>query len=186
MIDPNNYDPIREESMQLDVIKRLDMILNGGTLPPDYKPIRAGNYNLDILWRLDQIIENGGGGGGGGNYQPTITTIATGNKTLTLSQRYDIIYVQILNSNGGIFGFDFDAKFFDKIGITNVILVATNTDVGINVSIPQNFVGDTSDILMPALPSPTTKNNFIEYSFLTIATDGMGNHTTLLLSTKYF
>ena len=137
MIDPNNYDPQRELNMQLDVIKRMDMFINGGTLPPDYEPVRVGNYNLDILWRMDIIAEmiRNGGGGGGGSYTPTNTVFDCYGGTIALTDRYDIIYMKYL---GGM-GLDMILadSVLNKIGTVNII-IQNFQSYDLEVKIPNN------------------------------------------------
>jgi hypothetical protein len=195
MIGIENYNPYREECMNLDVIKRLDMMINGGMLPPDYEPLRAGNYNLDILWRMDTIIEmvkNGefGGGGSEGIYKPTVTNL-TASGSIYLKNKSDIINLDISDDGSHIFEIQFPLNYFSEIGIVTIVVTSYNTNQ-LTVKIPQDYkiIGDKTDIVVPPIilntpPAPNTPN-CIEYSFMTIRTDGVGDHTTLLLSEKYF
>ena len=133
-INPENYDPVREANMQLDVIKRLDMMINNGILPPDYLPIRVSNYNLDILWRLDtlgELIKNGSIGGGGGT--PTHKSILMSDNYLLLDNLYDFTYVKSQYENGDLY-IDFDYNVFTKIR-SGALIVENLTGIDCNVNI---------------------------------------------------
>jgi hypothetical protein len=150
MIDIENYNPYREECMNLDVIKRFDMIMNGGYLPIDYEPIRVGNYNLDILWRMDTInemIKNGefGGGGGNGTVTPegvTITDVdnaisahntdllahpikhfigVDASGDLTINTKYDIIDI-VTENKTGVLKLSLGEEYFNQVGVFTVIV----------------------------------------------------------------